>query len=265
MYEILRDLPTTAWALDLGSALGSFDASRTRSHVVRVDLEFSTGGDGLFVQSNAASLPFRDSFFDAVIANHSLEHFDRLNSSVREIGRVIKPSGSIFISVPDASTVSDKLYRWLARGGGHVNAFTDSSQLAELITSGSGLAHAGTRILYSGFSFLNRKNTRHIPKRLLLLGGGYEFTIQLATYCFRLVDRIAGARLSVYGWACYFGAVPALDLTPCTNVCVRCGSGHGAAWLGISGFVKKILFLRHYNCPGCGATNLFTSDPEGPS
>ena len=67
-----------------------------------------------------ASLPFQDASFDAVISNHSLEHFEQLQPALQELGRVLRPNGSIFIAVPDASTFADRLYRWLARGGGHV-------------------------------------------------------------------------------------------------------------------------------------------------
>src|SRR4029077_8355318 len=128
-----------------------------------------------FVQSDAAKLPFADQTFDAVISNHSLEHFDDLVGSLREIGRVISPTGSLFVAVPDASTLTDKLYRWLGRGGGHVNAFTSADKTAALIEQTTAMPHAATKILCSSLSFLNRRNApRPVPRRLWLLGGGYE-------------------------------------------------------------------------------------------
>ncbi len=63
-------------------------------------------------------LPFADRTFDAVISNHSLEHFEDLAGALGEIGRVLKPSGAVHIVVPDASTFCHRGYRWLARGGG---------------------------------------------------------------------------------------------------------------------------------------------------
>ena len=68
MYEIVKDLPSTAWILDLGSAMGSFDSTRTSGRVVRVDLNYLPGNQGLFVQSDAAYLPFADWTFDAIVA-----------------------------------------------------------------------------------------------------------------------------------------------------------------------------------------------------
>lgn len=260
MYEIVRDLPSTAWVLDLGSATGSFDSTRTLGRVVRVDLNYLPANHGLFVQSDAAYLPFADATFDAVVANHSLEHFERLNLAIGEIARVAKPNGSLFISVPDASTLSDRLYRWLGKGGGHVNAFTDSLELSGRVVDTTRMPLKGTCVLYSGFSFLNKHNEKNLPKRVWVLGGGQEWILRVGTYCLRILDRLFSTRLSVYGWAYYFGSVDALRLKPNGNVCIRCGSGHDAEWLKESGFLSRELFFwKQYRCPCCGTKNLFQS------
>src|SRR5262249_19978862 len=165
-----------SFVLDLGSATGSFAANSTRAKVVRLDRarpEFPV--EGFFVQGDARALPFACHAFAAVIANHSLEHLDDLGRSLNELGRVLRQDGSLFVSVPDASTLTDKLYRWLARGGGHVNAFTSSDELATTIERATGLRHVATRTLCSSLSFLNRRNSPHPrPRRLLLLGSGRE-------------------------------------------------------------------------------------------
>src|SRR5690242_18054825 len=122
MYEILRNLRAGSWVLDLGCDEGSFPEEATSATVVRVDRDAPKKGAGgpRFIQSDAAKLPFANQTFAAVISNHSLEHFDALAGALREIGRVIQPGGSLYVAVPDASTWTDKLYRWLGRGGGHV-------------------------------------------------------------------------------------------------------------------------------------------------
>ncbi len=133
MHEILRALPPGSFVLDLGCAAGSFPSSSTAATVVRLDLEPRPSPNS--VRGDASQLPFADRTFAAVICNHSLEHFDDLHAALREIGRIIHPIGALFISVPDASTVTDKLYRWLARGGGHVNAFTAPDQVVAAVES----------------------------------------------------------------------------------------------------------------------------------
>jgi SAM-dependent methyltransferase len=216
-----------------------------------------------FVQADAARLPFADGTFAAVISNHSLEHFDDLAGALGEIGRVIAPDGALFVAVPDASTFTDKLYRWLARGGGHVNAFTSASETAAAIERGAGLPHAATRLLCSSLSFLNRRNAPGpAPRRLLLLGGGYEWSLFLYGWVSRRLDRWLNMRTSVYGWAFYFGEVaPPIDTATLVNVCIRCGGGYAAGSLMSEGLVRsRFPGIRVWRCPGCGAVNPFAGD-----
>ena len=57
-------------------------------------------------------MPFRDGVFDVVVANHSFKHFEELELMLKELGRVVKPDGAIFASVPDADTMTARIYRW---------------------------------------------------------------------------------------------------------------------------------------------------------
>ena len=123
MHEILARVPPDGYVLDLGSREGSFDRAAYPFRTVRVDLDHASGSD---VQADAAHLPFPSHCFDAVVSNHSLEHFADLDRALSEIGRVLARPGALFIAVPDASTFTDRLYRWLAKGGGHLNAFTSA-------------------------------------------------------------------------------------------------------------------------------------------
>jgi len=109
-----------------------------------------------------------------VIANHSLEHFSSLEEALEEIGRVLDPVGALYIALPDASTLCDRLYRWLARGGGHVNRFLDEKSLIALVEKHTPLAHSGTRVLATSFSFLNRANRRSRAATQALAAWGRE-------------------------------------------------------------------------------------------
>ena len=256
-----------ARVLDVGSRGGSFDASRYAAHAVRVDLEVPDRGqrDG-FVRADAAALPFATASFDAIISNHSLEHFERLTEALKEMGRVAKPRGAIFISVPDASTLADRLYRWLGqglgRGGGHVNAFRSRDDLIALIEGRTRMRFVGGRTLRTSLSILNRKNqSGHIQRKQLLLGGGSETLLVIWNAISRLVDRWIGTRLSVYGWALYFGEIgEEVDRATWSNVCARCGAGYSSAWLENTGRVRRRWLIRGYTCPMCGAWNIFTRD-----
>ncbi|MGA2599979.1 MAG: methyltransferase domain-containing protein [Bryobacteraceae bacterium] len=262
MNELLKALPPGAWVLDLGCASGSFRAAGS-CRMVRVDLEIPHSPVSNLVQADAAKLPFPDHCFDAIISNHSLEHFTNLTSALEEMGRVIKPAGALYVSVPDATTFCDLLYRWLARGGGHVNAFRSAPQLVAKVRQVTGLKHVATRTLHTSLSFLNRHNApRPRPRKLLLLGNGTETSLRLINYLSRLSDRFLHTRLTVYGWALYFGNIAAhIDTQAWINVCIRCGAGHPSAWLSSQpNLLHRRWFLRVYSCPNCGTLNLFAHD-----
>lgn len=231
--------------LDLGSGAGSF--AMPGFGVTRVDID--PGGD---IQADAAVLPFRDGAFSAAVSNHSLEHIGRLDDALREIGRVIAPNGALYIAVPDASTLCDRIYRWAASGGGHVNPFTSAPELAARIERATGLPHRATRVLHTSLSFLNRRNVRGWPGlRWLALGAGSETMLRWWSRLARAGDRRFGTRFSVYGWALYFGAFADLiDTLAWTNVCVRCGTGHADESLSVR--------RGRWRCPGCGAANFFS-------
>jgi SAM-dependent methyltransferase len=265
MNEILRNLRAGARVLDLGSLTGSFPAHCCpEALVVRLDLEAPAPGtvDG-FVQADASRLPFPDRSFDAIIANHSLEHIPQLRAALDEVGRVVRPEGSIFVAVPDASTFSDRLFRWVYRGGGHVNPFRSADALAAEIAQATGLKLAACRALYSSFEYLNGYYfPPRRPWRLKLVGNGNRRFIVFLSYAARLFDRIFHARASAYGWKLYFGNIgEEVAPVPWSNVCVGCGTGYPALWLLVNNLVRRRLHIfRHYLCPICGAGNLFTPD-----
>ncbi len=270
MHEILENFGPGLRVLDLGSGPGSFDVDLDASFdansvpfiAIRADLDFPSTPASNFAQADAARLPFADRTFDAVISNHSLEHFHDFAGSLAEIGRVLKPTGALYIAVPDASTFCDRFYRWLTRGGGHVNAFTSAEELAATVERATGLPLVNSRILLASLSYLHPANLGATsPRRVLLAGRGGPVLLHLYTYFARLSDRVFGTRFSVYGWALYFGCFPVpIETEVWSNVCIRCGSGTQSHWLRYRNLVHKRLFWRVYHCPACGTSNLFFDD-----
>ena len=265
MDAILRCQPSDAVILDLGCGSGSLLGEHSGSLVVHGDLSLFSGLRD-FVQLDAAALPFKSGSYDLIISNHSLEHFSKWEAAICEMGRAVKATGALYVAVPDSSTLTDRLYRWLARGGGHLNRFTSAPELAVEIESRTDLRHVATRVLCSSFSFLHSQNqSRTRPRKMVLFAYGAEPLLRWASYVLRLLDRFSGTRLSVYGWALYFGSVgDVVDTRTRTNVCIRCGAGHPSAWLTTAGRVRSGLLVRRYSCPQCGTRNLFTSDLDYP-
>lgn len=252
--------------MDLGSSRSSFDVSAfPRVLTICADIEIPPAPCGPFVQSDAARLPFSSEVFDAVICNHSLEHFSDLDLALHEISRVLKHNGALFASVPDASTLTDRLYRKLLDGGGHVNLVSDIQELIARIESATGLRHRATRLLITSLVFLNVRHPGAHPtlKRLWEFGLDTEPLLVLGTWALRKLDGLLGTRMSVYGWALYFGTIDGnVDETAWANVCARCGSAHAAEYLLASRSVRGKWLFQHYACPNCGALNAFTRRDE---
>ena len=271
MHEILRNLRPGARILDLGALTGTFPATCCPGAlVVRIDLEKpALGTCDDFVQADAARLPFPDHCFDAVIANHSLEHIHGLPAALQEIGRVSRPDGSLFVAVPDASTFSDRLFRFIYQGdSGHVNPFCSADELAADITRATGLKLHAVRALYSSFEYLNRYYFGPRPSwRLWSVANGNRRFIVALSYATRVFDRTFHTRTSRYGWAFYFGNVgEEVDTASWSNVCVGCGAAHPAPLLQANHLVQRqFLFFQSYRCPACAARNLFTPDSEMPA
>jgi len=268
MDHLIAALPPGSRVLDLGARAGSFQTDRSDLQLVRLDLAIPTSRHaGAYVAADAARMPFSPQCFDLIVSNHSLEHFPELERTVREIGRVLRPGGGLFIAVPDAGTLTDRIYRWLGEGGlgpggGHVNAFHSPGQVIGLLQELTGLQCRGTRVLFSGLSFLNARNVTHPPRRLLLFANGNERFLAVLTWVMRTADLLFGTRLSQYGWEFYFGNIELVDSAEWwANVCVRCGSGHSEAFLRKHTPVQRRLrFWESYRCPNCGGWNLLTGD-----
>ncbi|HFB98650.1 MAG TPA: methyltransferase domain-containing protein [Bryobacterales bacterium] len=259
MDALLRQLPPGALVLDLAARQGSFDPRRYPGlRVVRLDLEPPAPTAGaVCVRGDAAALPFRDRTFHAVVCNHGLEHFVQLDEAVSELGRVLKPGGGLFLSVPDSRALTDRLYRFFARGGGHVNRFRSPQQVEEIVVRLTGLPCRSRTTLYTSLSFLHPANrgARRNRRLWLLLGVGPR-ALRWATWTFRLLDRAIGTGLSRYGWAFSFGSPAEPEKAPWTNVCIRCGAGHPAGRL--AGRTRG--WPPSYTCPNCGERNFFTRD-----
>jgi len=256
VLDLIARLPPGARVLDIGARTGSFHTDRTDLLIVRLDLEIVPArGVGCYVAADPARLPFPPAAFDLVVSNHSLEHFVALEDTLREIGRVVRPAGALYVAVPDAGTLTDRIYRWMAKGGGHVNPFHSADEVAGLVERLTGLAHRATRDLYSSLSFLNRANfTSRPPRKIALFAFGNERFLAVLMWILRF-DR---GGLSRYGWALYFGDAGVRGaLESWINVCVRCGAGHAEAFLRKSGVLGR---GWSYRCPECGGWNLVTRE-----
>lgn len=56
------------------------------------------GSDFNCIVADAEKIPFKDAYFDSVIANHVLFYLNDLNQGLKEVSRVLKPNGVLYCS-----------------------------------------------------------------------------------------------------------------------------------------------------------------------
>ena len=138
--------------LDMGCGGGrhAFALYRRGAHVVALDLDAAELKDvaGMFaaiapevpegataqaIRGSAYELPFADASFDKIIAAEVLEHLPEDTRAMAELARVLKPGGSIAVTVPRWGpekvcwALSDEYH---ANEGGHIRIYK-ADQLRE--------------------------------------------------------------------------------------------------------------------------------------
>ena len=146
--------------LDLGCGAGrhSFEAYRRGARVIAADLDLGELApvSGMFdamraegearppataaaLTADATGLPFPDGAFDAVIAAEILEHVPNDAGAMAEIARVLRPGGTVAVTVP--AWLPERICWALSREyhevpGGHVRIFTRAELTAKLAAAG---------------------------------------------------------------------------------------------------------------------------------
>ncbi len=146
--------------LDMGCGAGrhAFEMYRRGADVVAFDMdadelagvleifgamkeqgEVPAGAEADIKQGDALELPFADEEFDRIVAAEVLEHIPADIQAINELARVLRPGGSIAVTVP----------RWLPEivcwklsedyhntPGGHIRIYTDKELISKLENAG---------------------------------------------------------------------------------------------------------------------------------
>jgi SAM-dependent methyltransferase len=140
-------------AARLGAEVVAFDASADEVRKVQdtfgamavageLDAESARVGA---VQGDALLLPFADGAFDRVIASEVLEHIPADETAMAELARVLRPGGSMAVTVPRCGpefinwALSDEYHNV---PGGHVRIYRQSQLVSRL--QGAGLKAVGS-------------------------------------------------------------------------------------------------------------------------
>ncbi len=148
--------------LDLGCGFGrhTYEALHRGAHVVSCDMALAELEsirntspmlieDDLFdgrllhtqVQGDGTRLPFADDSFDKVIASEVLEHVPDDIAAYTELMRVVKPGGTVAVTVP--ATLPERIcwklssdYHAPTAEGGHVRIYTEDEVRSKLSDAG---------------------------------------------------------------------------------------------------------------------------------
>jgi SAM-dependent methyltransferase len=215
MHEHLNALEPGARVLDLGCGVGSFRyADFAHLQIAALDLERPAEADAWpqhvrFRQGSAEALPFPDETFALVIANFVYEHTQDFTRAIVEAERVLVPGGTVYLSVPNAKSFEDELYRALFAGGGHLQRFGLPGILRKVY------AHTGLKLMAfadwpAGFTFFEGRE------------GLRQFTLALVS-ALRRSGRANLALRSNFMMA--FRKTGGVGYRTVARVCTYCGSG----------------------------------------
>ncbi len=170
----LAELPAGARVLDLGCGPGTVDyANFPHLRFFGSDQYADTGtarwpSNAALALADAERLPYADSVFDAALCGFAFEHFEDPRAALGELDRVVRPGGFLYLSIPRASSLQDRLYRFTLKGGGHLQRYSFESFLA-MVYQETGFKLEGYAPAAGGYTWLRDVPFGDTLYRLLFL------------------------------------------------------------------------------------------------
>jgi len=258
-HEVLETLSPDSKVLDGGCGSGSFSYHKfPHLKIKAVDIAVPDTLDNFpnnveFLISSLSNLPFENNFFDFIIFNWVLEHVLSPEVVLSEAYRVLKDGGLLYASIPMGDSFQDRFYRFLLKGGGHIQRFTCESFMA--------MAYSAGFMLLSfcewptGYAWVkNLKFHKNVRGKWLvfflekLTGKEFNYLWIRVVYS---IAKIFGKDLMAKGNMIFlFSKTDKVRFRYITHGCQNCGSG---AFI-CSDFYKG---KSGWECPSCGKINIF--------
>lgn len=129
----------TVFALDWGQP--EVEATRAMFAAMIESREISPVNFGGVLRGDATGLPFEDDTFDSIVTSEVLEHIQNDVEAIAEFHRVLKPGGTLAVTVP---TWFPEKINWMLSDeyhapkspGGHVRIYSATELKAKLRTAG---------------------------------------------------------------------------------------------------------------------------------
>jgi SAM-dependent methyltransferase len=169
------EFPKPGCMLDIGCGVGLLLLEMREKgwtvHGVELDSDAAVAGrqEGLDIFGGTLhDAAFPPAAFDYVRSNHSFEHIHNPREVLREIRRILRPGGHLFIGVPNLAGLMPKMwgtYWWYLGSPVHTYGYTPASISSLLTEEGFRVERISYNSTYAGITgslqiWLNRNNGR---------------------------------------------------------------------------------------------------------
>ena len=109
---------------------------------------FSDKNNFHFIEANSESIPLDDNMFDVIICTNSFHHYLHPDKAMKEIHRLLKPGGKIYILDPTADTLLIKLVDKIIKmvESAHVKMYS-TKEFKQLMLN-AGLEYLESRVIH---------------------------------------------------------------------------------------------------------------------
>lgn len=239
MRELLAALQPGDSVLDLGCGRGSFvygDYPNLRISALDVTPpEVAFPGHAEFRLGSAEALPYQEAAFRLVIANYVFEHFADFTKALEEAERVLCEGGWLYMSVPNARSFEDYLYRAIFAGGGHLHQPTLEWVIRQTYQ------HTGLKLIrYTDW-----------PAAMVFFGQQEEMRAFTSAVLYT-VQRVTGENLrACSNYVLLFRKEVGLGYRTVRHICTHCGDG-----VALDLASEDVPDPAGWVCPRCGRTNI---------
>lgn len=125
MMRAARELPPGARVVDVGAGDSPYRELFAHTDYVAVDWAQSPheGAREVDIEASADAIPVADGTFDAALSTQVLEHVPDPAAVVRELHRIVRPGGQVYITVPlvwELHELPHDYFRYTPAGLGHL-------------------------------------------------------------------------------------------------------------------------------------------------